>query len=94
MLIFNQIDDSRSHISNLHNLVDVLIIGLISVIGGAETWEQMYSFAKSKEDFLNKYLPLPNGIPSKHTINRIFSSINHEQFEKCFKEWVSSIADL
>ncbi len=65
-----------------------------SVICGAETWEQMYSFAKSKEDFLKKFLTLSNGIPSKHTINRVFSSIDHNEFEKCFIEWVNSMADL
>lgn len=94
MLIFSQIDDPRSHINKLHDLVDILLIGLISVICGAETWEQMYSFAKSKEDFLKKFLILSNGIPSKHTINRVFSSIDHNEFEKCFIEWVNSMADL
>ncbi len=89
--IFSQIEDHRSHINKLHNLVDILLIGLISVICGAETWEQMYSFAKSKEDFLRKFLELPNGIPSKHTINRVFSSIDHQAFEQCFVEWVNSL---
>jgi hypothetical protein len=63
--IFSQIEDHRSHINQLHNLIDILLIGIISVICGAETWEQMVRFATSKEDFLNKFLELPNGIPSK-----------------------------
>jgi len=92
--IFGQIEDHRSHINQLHNLVDILLIGIISVICGAETWEQMARFGKSKEAFLKSFLALPNGIPSKVTINRVISSIDSEQFESCFIEWVNSISDL
>ena len=54
----------------------------------------MVRFANSKEGFLKKFLELPNGIPSKVTINRVFSAIDSEQFESCFIEWVNSISDL
>ena len=92
--VFGQIEDHRSHINQLDNLVDILLIGIIAVISGAETWEQMVGFAKSKETFLKKFLELPNGIPSKVTVNRVFSAIDSEQFESCFIEWVNSISDL
>jgi predicted transposase YbfD/YdcC len=92
--VFGQIEDHRSHINQLHNLIDILLIGIIAVISGAETWEQMVRFANSKEGFLKKFLELPNGIPSKVTINRVFSAIDSEQFESCFIEWVNSISDL
>jgi hypothetical protein len=67
--IFGSVEDPRSHINQLHNLVDILVIGIISVICGAETWKQMVDFACSKEEFLNKFLKLENGIPSDDTIN-------------------------
>jgi predicted transposase YbfD/YdcC len=92
--IFKQVEDPRSHINQLHNLIDILLIGIISVISGAETWKQMVEFARSKEDFLNTFLELPKGIPSEDTMNRVFSSIDSQQFELCFIEWVNSIADL
>lgn len=92
--IFNQVEDPRSHINQLHNLIDILLIGIISVLCGAETWKQMVGFAKSKEDFLRTFLELPNGIPSEDTINRVFTAIDSTQLENCFIEWVSSISDL
>jgi hypothetical protein len=91
--IFKQVEDPRSHINQLHNLIDILLIGIISVICGAETWKQMVGFAKSKEDFFKTFLELPEGIPSEDTINRTFSSIDSSQFETCFIEWVNSIVD-
>jgi len=92
--IFKQVEDPRSHINQLHNLIDILLIGIISVICGAETWKQMVGFAKSKEVFLKTFLELPEGIPSEDTINRVFSSIDSVQFETCFIEWVNSISNL
>ena len=89
--IFGSIEDHRSHINQLHNLVDILLIGIISVICGAETWKQMIEFANSKEGFLRKFLELPNGIPSDDTINMVLSSIDSSQFETCFIDWVNSI---
>lgn len=92
--IFGSVEDPRSHINKLHKLNDILLIGIISVICGAETWKQMIEFAHSKEAFLKKFLELPNGIPSEDTINRVFSSIDSSKFETCFIDWVNSICDL
>lgn len=92
--IFGNISDPRSHINQLHEMVDILLIGIISVICGAETWAQMVEFAKSKEVFLRTFLSLPNGIPSDDTINRLFSAIDSSQFETCFIEWVNSISEI
>ena len=92
--IFGSIEDPRSHINKQHKLVDILLIGIISVICGAETWKQMVEFANSKKDFLKGFLELPNGIPSEDTINRLFSSIDSSKFESCFIDWVNSISDI
>jgi predicted transposase YbfD/YdcC len=91
---FSTLTDPRSHINRLHLLNDVLLIGVVSVLCGAETWKQMIQFGKSKESFFRKFLLLPNGIPSEDTINRVFSSINNLDFENCFIEWVNSISTL
>ena len=92
--IFSAIDDPRSNINKLHKLDDILLIGIISVICAADTWKDMETYAKSKEEFLRSFLDLPNGIPSDDTFNRVFSSINSEQFEACFIDWVSDLIDL
>ena len=94
LCIFNQIEDPRSHINQLHNLIDILLIGIISVICGAKTWKQMVGFARSKEEFLRTFLELPQGIPSEDTINRVFSTIDSTQFETCFIQWINTITDL
>ncbi len=88
---FESLEDTRSHINKLHSLNDILVISIVAVICGAETWKQMEEFAKSKEKFLKTILELPNGLPSDDTINRVFSAIDSKQFEVCFANWVTSL---
>jgi predicted transposase YbfD/YdcC len=64
------------------------------VICGADSWNEMESYANSKEKFLHSFLDLPNGIPSHDTFNRVFSNIDSNEFEACFIEWVSELAQL
>ena len=92
--IFSDIDDPRSHINKLHRLDDILLIGIISVICAADTWKDMETYAKAKEGFLRSFLELPNGVPSDDTFNRVFSSIDPEQFERCFMDWVLGLVEL
>jgi len=92
MSIFGSIEDPRSHINKLHNLVDILLIEIISVISGAETWKQMVEFTNSKEEFMKKFLILSSGRPSEYIMNRVFF-INHRFFKsKCIpKSIINSI---
>jgi len=92
--IFGQIPDFRRSHKQLYDLESILLIGIISVICGADSWNEMENYARSKEDFLRSFLDLPNGIPSHDTFNRVFSNIDSHQFEACFIEWVSILAQL
>ncbi len=92
--LFEQIDDPRSDTTKLNKLNDILLIGVISVICGAETWNNMEDYARAKEGFLKTMLELPNGIPSYDTFNRVFSAIDNQKFESAFVEWVNSLVKL
>lgn len=92
--IFGQIPDFRRSHKQLYDLESILLTGIIAVICGAESWNEMELYARSKEKFLHTFLDLPNGIPSHDTFNRVFSNIDSNKFESCFVEWVSNLALL
>lgn len=94
LTIFSKIDDPRRDLGKEHLLNDILLIGIISVICGADSWNEMQQYGIEKEDFLKTFLELPNGIPSHDTFNRVFSAIDPKQFESCFIDWVSELATL
>ncbi|MDR2740585.1 MAG: transposase family protein [Treponema sp.] len=51
-----------------HNLVDILFLYIIATVCGVESVEDMVFFGEIHENWLRKYLALPNGILSADTI--------------------------
>lgn len=94
LTIFDQVDDPRRDLGKEHDLNDILLIGIISVICGANSWNEMEQYGIEKEDFLKTFLKLNKGIPSHDTFNRVFSAIDPTQFEHCFINWVQELAKL
>ena len=60
--------------------MDIIVIGILAVLCGANGSNQFENFGKSKEEWLKKFLELPYGIPSHDTFNRVLSSINPQEF--------------
>ncbi len=89
---FSMIQDLRQQGKVLHKLIDVLFIAVAAFIAGADDWEIVILFAQQREQWLRKFIELPNGIPSVHTFQRVFRMIDPKQFEKCFMYWVKEIA--
>ncbi len=89
---FEEIEDTRQQGKIKYNLLEVIVMTIIAVTAGAEHWNEIAMYCKSKEDMLRKKfnLILENGIPTDDTFQRIFAIINPEQLEKCFRRWVEA----
>lgn len=85
---FSDIEDPRIDRQKLHALPDILFVVFSGVICGVDSWSDFVLFAESKLDFLRRYVPLENGIPSKNTFQRVITRINPEAFRSCFLKWV------
>lgn len=85
------VKDPRLDRKKLHLLTDILFIAVCASLCGCDTWEDIYLFAQVREDWLRKFIELPNGLPSVDTIARVFSLIDPDQFEEAFRTWVSSL---
>ncbi|GHV40509.1 hypothetical protein FACS1894179_07140 [Bacteroidia bacterium] len=91
---FSTLTDPRVERTREHDLEDILFIAIASIICGAEGWNEIEEFGKSKEDWLKTFLRLPGGIPSHDTFNRVFSALDPQELEQCFMDWTRSVADL
>ncbi len=74
-----------------HELLDIVIIAILAVICGADSWVEIAAFGREKEKWLKQFLKLPNGIPSHDTFGRIFSLLDPRAFERCFLAWVKTV---
>lgn len=92
---FSILEDPRlNNHKKLHSLEDILILTLLAVICGAESWVDVEDFGKCNGDWLKRTLKLPNGVPSHDTIGKVFRQLNPEQFKSCFLSWVQSLVQV
>ncbi len=91
---FEKIKDPRSKRNKLYSIAEILLVTFLSVICGAEGWQDVENYGKSKINYLRRYLDYTNGIPSDDTIRRFFRSINVDNFKQIFCEWIKSLAKV
>ena len=88
---FTEISDPRIERNRKHNLIDIIVLTVCAVISGAEAWEEIEDYGKYKEEWLTRFLELPNGIPSHDTIRRLFIRLDPKQLQNCFIRWVEAV---
>ena len=86
--IFGDIPDPRVQGRCDHLLINIIVIAICAVLAGAEGWEEIEEFGKTKERWLRGFLTLPKGIPSHDTFRRVFGFLDAEAFQQRFIEWV------
>ncbi len=85
------VSDPRAPYNQRHKFIDIIIIAIMAVICGMDTWNEIEDWAHSKKEWLGTFLELPGGIPSHDTINRVFQMLDPEQFHRAFFQWTNSI---
>lgn len=88
---FGQIEDPRINRTKKHLLIDVIALTLFGLMAGAQNFDEIEEFGLGHEEWLKKYLQLPNGIPSHDTINRVLSLLDPEILQKRFIEWIGKL---
>ena len=81
---------SRRH--KKHRLLDIVAIALCSVIAGADDWPQVVAFARKRRDWLQSFLALTNGIPSRSTFERVFAALAPHSLHSCLLLWLDGCA--
>ncbi len=88
---FSELEDPRIERTKHHLLKDIVVISICGVICGADDWVAIEKFGKTKKEWFETFLELPNGIPSHDTFGRVFSLISPTQFQACFRNWIQAV---
>jgi hypothetical protein len=67
---FEGLSDPRGTKNRKHKLTELIVICVCAIISGAKGPTGIERWAKGKEDFLRRFLKLPNGIPSRDSYRR------------------------
>jgi predicted transposase YbfD/YdcC len=90
---FDDLPDPRIDRTKKHLLGDIIVITLCAVICGAESWDEVEAFSRAKHDWLKRFLPMPNGIPSHDTFYRVFTRLDPKRFGKCVGQWMAGACE-
>jgi predicted transposase YbfD/YdcC len=88
---FGGLPDPRIDRTRRHELTDILVIAICTLLCGGESFNDMEDFGLAKEDWLRTFLSLPHGIPTHDTFNRVFSALDPAKFLDCFMRWTQSL---
>ncbi len=88
---FADLPDPRIDRTKKHALADILVIALAATIAGAESFEAVAAFGQAKRDWLRRFLPLANGVPSADTFLRVFARLDPRKFAACAAEWLGAV---
>lgn len=88
---FARIPDPRKARRRAHPLENILVIALLAVLCGADSFVAMELFGKAKRDLLKTILDLKAGIPSHDTFGRVFAALRPEALGEAFRQWTESL---
>ena len=88
---FKDFPDPRQRGKVLYPLDEVLLLCLLAVLAGAETFVDIARFGEKKIGLLRRFRPFKDGTPSHDHLGDIFATLDAEQFQRCFVAWVAAL---
>lgn len=88
---FKEMPDHRQPGKVLYPLDEVLLLCLLAVLAGAETFTDIARFGDKKHGLLRRFRPFANGTPSHDHLGDIFATLDAQAFQRCFVAWVSAL---
>src|ERR1700681_1050645 len=88
---FKDLPDPRQPGKVIYPLAEVLLLCLLAVLGGAETFVDIALFGEKKLGLLRRFRRFRDGTPSHDQLGDIFPPPDASRFQHCFVSWVASL---
>ena len=75
----------------VYPLDEVLLLCLLAVLAGADSFVEIARFGTKKRELLRRFRPFAEGTPSHDHLGDIFAALDAEKFQQCFVAWVASL---
>jgi len=90
---FAALKDPRQRVKVVYPLPEILLLVLCATIVGADDFVEVQHWGEIHIDFLRRFLPYRDGIPSHDALNDLMNALNPALFSECFITWVNGLRD-
>lgn len=88
---FADLPDPRKPRGIRHELADIVVISILAVICGANSYSHIHQYGLAQQAWLKTFLQLPSGIPSQDTFERIFALLKPAAWQSRFLAWAQTV---
>src|SRR5713226_4864960 len=88
---FRDLPDPRQRGKVTYPLDEVLLVCLLGVLAGSETFVDIARFGDKKLELLRRFRPFRDGTPSHDHLGDIFATLDAEHLQRCFVAWVAGL---
>ena len=88
---FKDLKDPRQQGKVTYPLDEILLLCLLAVLAGAETFVDIALFGCKKRELLRRFRPFKDGTPAHDHLGDILAVLDAEQFQRCFVAWVAAL---
>src|SRR6516162_8621096 len=78
---FKDLPDPRQRGKVIYPLPEVLLLCLLAVLAGAETFVDIARFGEKKIDLLRRFRPFRDGTPAHDHLGDIFATLDNAEFQ-------------
>jgi predicted transposase YbfD/YdcC len=86
-----QLQDPRDGPALRYDLTELLVVAVCAIVCGAHSFTDIAMWGELHLDWLRRFLPLENGVPSHDTFGRVFRLLDAKRFEQAFRGWIGGI---
>lgn len=90
---FSALEDPRQSWRVVYPLPEILLLVLCGTLSGMEDFVEIRLWGEQRMDFLRRFLPYENGLPSHDTLGDVINALDPEVFKSCFVAWVEGLRD-
>ena len=88
---FENLPDPRQKGKVVYPLEEILLLCLLAVLAGADTFTDIALFGCKKIEFLRRFRPFKDGTPTHDHLGDILAVLDAGQFQRCFVAWAAAV---
>lgn len=91
---FEGLADPRQAGKVRYPLKEILLVLLVGVLAGADTFTGISEFGVQKLQFLRRFLPFSHGVPPHDRLGEVMAALDPVQFQSCFAAWIAAVTGI